>query len=412
MRAKRALRPSLVLAEMAMELGPRSARSDSGSRSILLRTSRWGFVLNLQLVEDFLDFGFLLVAGGARGVLDVEKDFGLLNLFEGGAEGRDQGVGKVADESDGIGEQDFAFRGERQGAQFWVESGEHARGLEDARVGEGVEEGAFPGVGVADEGHRRDGDGFTAMALLAANAADGFELAFEVQDFSLDFAAVGFELGFAGTPRADAAAELGHGAAFASEPGQHVFKLGELDLELAFPSAGVAGEDVEDELGAVDDAAGQGVFEVAKLGGREVVIDEDDGGVSGGGDSGDFFDFAAAEQGRGIGLGTTLGYFADDLGAGAEDEFAGTRPARPRRRGPGRREARKQRNRRRFQCRVRRERDCYRRPQKRRHGAPVERSGEGACGGTPSLLRPAGRVPPELGCCSSANPHPHRSLGW
>jgi hypothetical protein len=38
----------------------------------------------------------------------VEKNFGSLDLFEGGAEARNECGGKVADEADGIGEQDLA----------------------------------------------------------------------------------------------------------------------------------------------------------------------------------------------------------------------------------------------------------------------------------------------------------------
>jgi hypothetical protein len=38
----------------------------------------------------------------------VEKNFGSLDLFEGGAEARNESVGQVADEADGIGEQDLA----------------------------------------------------------------------------------------------------------------------------------------------------------------------------------------------------------------------------------------------------------------------------------------------------------------
>ncbi|MDX6456474.1 MAG: hypothetical protein QOE55_171, partial [Acidobacteriaceae bacterium] len=34
----------------------------------------------------------------------MEKNFGSLDLFEGGAEARNESVGKVADEADGIGE--------------------------------------------------------------------------------------------------------------------------------------------------------------------------------------------------------------------------------------------------------------------------------------------------------------------
>ena len=76
------------------------------------------------------------------------------------------------------------------------------------RAGDCVEEGAFAGVGVADESDCGNGYGFAALALLAANAADGFKRELEVIDAALNLAAIGFELGFAGPASADAATEL------------------------------------------------------------------------------------------------------------------------------------------------------------------------------------------------------------
>jgi len=58
---------------------------------------------------------------------------------------------------------------------------------------------------------------------------------------------------------------LRHHLAAAGEARELVFELCELDLELTLASAGVAGEDVEDKLRAVDDAAWKSRFEVAKL---------------------------------------------------------------------------------------------------------------------------------------------------
>ena len=76
---------------------------------------------------------------------------------------------------------------------------------------------------------------------------------------------VGFELRFTGAAGADAAAELGHFNSPPRQARQHVIELGEFDLELAFLGAGVAGEDVENELGAVDDAGVDGFLDVALL---------------------------------------------------------------------------------------------------------------------------------------------------
>jgi hypothetical protein len=98
--------------------------------------------------------------------------------------------------------------------------------------------------------------------------------------------------------------------------------LSELDLELALASASVAGEDVEDELGAVEDATGQRGFEVAQLRGRKVVIEENEIGVGGGDDGCDLLDFAGADECGGIGARAALNEFGSDLATGAQEQLA------------------------------------------------------------------------------------------
>ncbi len=55
---------------------------------------------------------------------------------------------------------------------------------------------------------------------------------------------------------------------------QVVLELSELDLELPLGRDGVLGEDVEDQLGAVDDASGKCILERSLLDGIELVVDE------------------------------------------------------------------------------------------------------------------------------------------
>ena len=72
---------------------------------------------------------------------------------------------------------------------------------------------------------RRDygyGRGFAALALLRTHAAHVFDLLLDVADAAVDFTAVGFELGFAGSAGADAAAELRHLNAATCKARQHV----------------------------------------------------------------------------------------------------------------------------------------------------------------------------------------------
>ena len=186
----------------------------------------------------------------------MEKNLGSLHLFEGGAEARNECVGKVADEADGIGEQDLAAGRKLQLPEFGVESSEHAGRFEHAGLGEGIEEGALASVGIADEGDNGDRDCLTALPLLMSDAANGVELGLDLGDAKVDLAAIGLELSFARASGSDAAAKLRHSATASGEAGQLIFELREFYLELAFASLGVAGEDVEDELRTVDDVAG------------------------------------------------------------------------------------------------------------------------------------------------------------
>ena len=84
----------------------------------------------------------------------------------------------------------------------------------------------------------------------------------------------------------------------------------------------MAGEDVEDELGAVEDAARKRGLKVAQLRGRQVVIEEDQVGIGGCGDAGDLLHLACADQRGWIRPGATLHEFGSDFAAGTAHQFA------------------------------------------------------------------------------------------
>src|SRR5581483_6279994 len=96
-----------------------------------------------------------------------------------------------------------------------------------------------------------------AAPLLAADGALPAQLcqpAPEDGDAAARQPAVGLELRLPGPARADAAAEPFEVLPHPAHARQVVLELRELDLELALGGDGVLGEDVEDQLRAVDDA--------------------------------------------------------------------------------------------------------------------------------------------------------------
>src|SRR6185503_19291358 len=105
-------------------------------------------------------------------------------------------------------------------------------------------------------------------------------LAAEGDDALAGEAAVGLDLLFARAPHADAGAAAGlllggDVGAELRDAGQRILELRELDLQLRLVRARVGGEDVEDELGAVDDLAPDVLLEVGDLAGGELVVEDD-----------------------------------------------------------------------------------------------------------------------------------------
>jgi len=89
--------------------------------------------------------------------------------------------------------------------------------------------------------------------------------------------------------------------------------LRELDLELTFTGSGVAGKNVENKLSPVDYASVHFPFDIALLGRRQIVIEEDEIGGNRGGSAFDFLQFSFADQSGRIGFVAVLQEFAGDF---------------------------------------------------------------------------------------------------
>ena len=127
----------------------------------------------------------------------------------------------------------------------------------------------------------------------------------------LDQAAVFFQLGFARPAEPHALLLPRQVRPHPLQPRHGVFQLGQLDGQPGLRRLGAAGEDVEDQFGAVEDLQPDGLFQVAGLAGAQIVVEDHQVGVFGGGQRGELLDLAVAQIGGGIGGIAALGQPAD-----------------------------------------------------------------------------------------------------
>ena len=135
-----------------------------------------------------------------------------------------------------------------------------------------------------------------------------------------DQAAVSFQLGFAGTAQADTALLPFQVGPAADQAGCQVLQLGQLDLQLALVALGALGEDVENQAGAVQHAHVQAFFQIALLGRRQGVIEDDDFNLLGQAGLGDLVGLAGTDEIGGVGAGALGGDGGDRFGAGRAGE--------------------------------------------------------------------------------------------
>src|SRR5258708_2741099 len=238
-----------------------------------------------DLFEHRVHRGDLLVALLARAVHHVQEEIGLDGLFQRRLERIDERVRQVADEPDRVRERDARVVAEIDAARGRVERGEELVGDEGLGAGDAIEERGLAGVGVTHERHAQDARAHAPGALRGALLAHLADALLQLLHLLADHAAVQFDLLLA------RAAGLAEGAALAlqvrpalHEPRVEVLEARELDLELALGGPGALPEDVEDHVGAVEDAdlgnlRDKRALEVAHLRGRELAIEDDDVGL-------------------------------------------------------------------------------------------------------------------------------------
>lgn len=215
---------------------------------------------------------------------------------------------QLADEADRIGHDDLAdLVAQIHASRRRIERRKQLVGRIGLRLRQRIEQRRLARVRIADQRHRHGAAARALTTLRAVLPAQPVETRLQHFDPLADQPAVGFELRFAGAAQADTAFLPLQVSPRANQPGRQILQLRELDLQLAFVAAGALREDIEDQARAIDHAPVQRLLQIALLGGRECVVEDDDFDVVRVAREPQFFGFAAADEHLGIRAGTTTG---------------------------------------------------------------------------------------------------------
>jgi hypothetical protein len=253
-------------------------------------------LIQIQVLQDPVDGGDLDVEVGSAAIDDMEEQVGIAQFFQCRTKGTEEVFGKVANKSDCIGDDDFLIMWEAQAPAGGVEGFKDAIVSGHLALGQRIQQGRLASVGIPDN---RD-DGYrvpdASRSTLVLVARKDHQLSLQVADAISDSAAVSFQLRFPRASRADPASQSRQARAVPREAWQQIAKLCEFDLDLSFTAVGSPGEDVEDQLSAVDDFDIREFSNRPGLGRREVLIEDQKIGSLLQSPHEDILEFSAAQE--------------------------------------------------------------------------------------------------------------------
>ncbi|MNV51133.1 hypothetical protein D3C71_1431720 [compost metagenome] len=256
----------------------------------------------------------------------MQQQVGVHRLFQGGAECGDQAVRQIADEADRIGHHHRPRPFDPDTAGGRVQGREELIGGVGVGAGQGVEQGGLAGVGVAHQRHRQRTAPGACPALGHTLALHPVQPFAQRLDLGADHAAIHFKLGLAGPAHPDTAALTFQVAPHAREARGQMLQLRQLHLQLALMALCAQRKDIQDECDTVDHPQIEGALEVALLGGRQGLIEQDDIGQQRLRHRDALVGLAGTDEEFGVGAIAPSGQGADDFRAralGQHGEFLG-----------------------------------------------------------------------------------------
>ena len=197
-------------------------------------------------------------------------------FFKGGPKGSHQRMREVSYEPDRIGHGDRTRTFDPHAPRGGIERGKELVGRVGVGLRERIEKRRLAGVGITHQRYRHHATAHSRPTLRMSLTLDLAQSFPQQLDLVADDTAVHFKLRFTRTPHADAPTLTLQVGPHASQAGHQMLQLRELDLELALVAARPKREDIEDQTDTVDHTQLEHTLEVALLGRRQGVIDEDE----------------------------------------------------------------------------------------------------------------------------------------
>ena len=151
--------------------------------------------------------------------------------------------------------------------------------------------------------------------------AHASQITFETCDPLLNAAPINFELCLARTARSNSSRLTRQVGPHPGKTRKKILQLSELNLKTAFPGPRATGENIEDELRAVQDLSTRQLLEIASLCRRKLVIEDQRRHVLFPALAGNLFSFPFADVKRRRRLFQLLDDCVDNLGTGGGGEL-------------------------------------------------------------------------------------------